>query len=54
MPLRPSAAYFSEQERGICLEVSGIFPVGVAMRTRAVECFGAFRSSPLSYDDKKG
>ena len=36
-------------------EVSGIFLVGMAMRTRAVEHFeGAFPSSPLPYDDKKG
>ena len=36
-------------------EVSGIFPVGVAMRTRAVERYeGAFQSSPLLYDGKKG
>ena len=36
-------------------EDSGIFSVGVAMRTRAVECYeGAFQSSPLLYDGKKG
>ena len=36
-------------------EVSGMFPVGVAMRTRAVEHYeGAFQSSPLLYDGKKG
>ena len=36
-------------------EVSGIFPVGVAMRIHVVEHFeGAFHSSPLPYDGKKG
>ena len=36
-------------------EASGIFLVGVAMHTHAVECYeGAFQSSPLLYDGKKG
>ena len=42
--------------RGVpTLEVSGIFPVGVAMHTRLVEHFeGTFHSSPSPYDGKKG
>ena len=36
-------------------EVSSIFPVGVAIRTHAVEHFeGAFHSSPLPYDGMEG
>ena len=42
--------------RGICIsEASGIFPVGAAMDTRAVECYeGAFQSSTLLYAWEKG
>ena len=36
-------------------EFSSIFPVGMAMRTCAVEHFeGVFHSSPLLYNGKKG
>ena len=45
----------SKLSRGVpTSEVSGIFPVGVAMRTRAVERYESlFQSSPLLYDGKK-
>ena len=37
------------------MEVSGKFPVGMAMHTRAVEPMKApYQSSPMLYDGKKG
>ena len=43
-------------KRGVCIsKASGIFLVGVAMHTHAVECYkGAFKSSPLLYACEKG